>query len=82
MIPASSVSHSADRPEALAVCESRLDLRPKRPDLAGLGIRLFRAPLREAVSSFRNPVVGQQRPSYTKGMGKRFRDAGRAENFR
>ena len=81
MIPASSVSHSEIDRKLWPSSRAALISGQSAQIWPDFGIRLFRAPLREAVLSFRNPVVGQQRPSYTKGMRKGFRDAGREENF-
>ena len=81
MIPASSVSHSqTDRklwPSARAALISG-----QSAQIWPTWYPAFFAPLRDAASLFRNPLSPQQRPSYTKGVGKGLRDAGRSENFR
>lgn len=47
----------ADGLNTLAVLQSSFNLGPERPDLAGFGVRLFRALLREAATGFGNPIV-------------------------
>jgi hypothetical protein len=54
-----------NRSMALAGVEGSLDFRPKRPDLASLGNRLFRAPLREAVPGIWNPRFFRQPTPFT-----------------
>jgi hypothetical protein len=71
-----------NRSMALAGVEASLNFRPQRPDLASLGNRLFRAPLREAVPGIWNPGLFRQPTPFTyKETARAGRDAKRPDYF-